>query len=83
MDIVTVVLREFCKAGIIPQMNLTLCRKLSVRDVVATMPNLDPVKRQSVLDSFDQCMQYFFSSRKKPVEEMKSNEREILLCTFI
>ena len=44
-------------------MNLTLCRKLSLRDVVVSMPHLDPVKRMTVLESFDQCMQYFFSSK--------------------
>ena len=44
-------------------MNLTLCRKLSVQDVVVSMSHLDPVKRQAVLESFDQCMQYFFSSK--------------------
>ena len=44
-------------------MNLTLCRKLSVQDVVVSMSHLDPVKKQAVLESFDQCMQYFFSSK--------------------
>jgi hypothetical protein len=59
-----IVLRDFCKAGVIPQMNLTLCRQLSVKQVVSTISGIDDTVRRNCLgETFEARMKYFFNSK--------------------
>ncbi len=56
------VLREFCRAGAMSQMNITLCRHQSQRDVIATSHKVKDSQRAELLENFDSRLQYFFSS---------------------
>jgi hypothetical protein len=56
------VLRAFCRVGALSQMNITLCRHVSQRQVVQTRPGVEEALREEVLGSFKSRLQYFFSS---------------------
>jgi len=56
------VLNEFCQARLVSQINLTLCRHQTVKQVVESLPEIDTIVRSRVLNDFDAHMQYMFSS---------------------
>jgi hypothetical protein len=56
-----VVLRRFCAAGTLCQMNLTMCRGLSLREAVQSTSRIkDEAVREAALHSFDSNVQLFF-----------------------
>lgn len=55
------VLAEFCRAGVISQMNLTLCRKFTIREVLAAMPHIPQEKKDEAFADFDRRLYHFFS----------------------
>jgi hypothetical protein len=55
------VLSKFSEAGALPQVNLTLMRGASVKDVLRTDPRLDETVRATMLAEFDTRRQLFFS----------------------
>jgi hypothetical protein len=55
------VLSKFSEAGALPQVNLTLMRGRSVREVLAASDRLDAAARDRVLAEFAQRRQLFFS----------------------
>jgi len=60
MSNLAAVLREFCRAGAVRQLNLTLCRQRSVRAVAASMQGLCEHKRARVLADPAAHTQLFF-----------------------
>lgn len=63
------VLSEFSKAGILPQMNLTLMRNGSVHDVLSSSDRVEPVVREKVLADFEGQTARFFGTGDGSVPE--------------
>lgn len=57
------VLKAFCKAGIIAQMNLTLCRKYSVKDVIRDRPDINDSTRKVCQEEFLTRRRLFFGTK--------------------
>lgn len=55
-----VVLQEFCSAGILSQLNLTLCRKLSLKQVISTTSLLSDEMRVEAMTEYDNKISMFF-----------------------
>ena len=56
------VLSEFSAAGVLPQMNLTLMRARSVREVLQAAEQVDETTKATLLAEFDARRQLFFSN---------------------
>jgi hypothetical protein len=57
------VLQDFCRQGVIPQMNLTLGRKMHLQEVLQRLPTsiISEELSQTCLSSFDKRVRSFFS----------------------
>jgi len=87
------ILSEFSKAGVLPQMNLTLTRNASLYDVLRAAPIGEKITReaqkQQALATFDTNVQYFFpSSGGKlpkeliPVQIITDEPHDVAVVTF-
>eukprot|EP01038_Epipyxis_sp_PR26KG_P007836 gene7836-10643_t len=81
-----IVLDAFIKAGIICQLNLTLGRLLSLKEVVNTIDGIDDDKREEVLSDFNSRMSYFFNYRNEKNNIIHSiprilNPVEVIIAT--
>ncbi|MBI5504129.1 MAG: hypothetical protein HY899_04985 [Deltaproteobacteria bacterium] len=56
-----IVMSKFAEAGALAQLNLTLMRGRSVREVLASTDRLEAARREALLESFDDRAQLFFS----------------------
>ncbi len=65
------VLSKFSEAGALPQVNLTLMRGASVKDVLGTDQRLDESVRRTVLAEFDTRRQLFFSGDHRLPEALQ------------
>jgi hypothetical protein len=70
------VLLEFCRAGIIPQMNLTLGRKSTVKQVINTMEKITTEQRELAAQNFDRKLSYFFSYRRDSAGDVEGSETD-------
>ncbi len=60
-----VVLEKFCNARIVPQINLTLCRKKSLYDVISDHSLLSQESKTRAIHLFQSHVQYFFTESSK------------------
>ena len=60
------ILRDFCKAGALAQVNLTLCRDTSMREIVSernsALRTANPKEEDTTLESFSSDVELFFTS---------------------
>lgn len=89
------ILSEFSKAGILPQINLTLARNQSVRDVLQTYDlrhapvELTEEQREGLLKTFEDCVQHFFTTpdgsvprQLEPIQIIADNKDQVAVITF-
>lgn len=70
------VLAEFCRAGVLCQMNLTMCRKFTVREVLQAMPHISQEKKDVTFIDFQDKLYHFFSYPGEPNEESAGSEQD-------
>lgn len=84
------VLRKFAQAKILPQLNLSLMRKRSLKDIITTSEMLSPEQRSYGLSNFPNKVQNFFHSTSdgsipsalKPVSVISDSGDNIAIVTF-
>lgn len=81
------VLSKFAEAGALAQLNLTLMRGRSVREVLAATDRLEAARREFLLESFDERAQLFFSGDHRVPRTLRpvyviGNDGEAVVVTF-
>jgi hypothetical protein len=84
------ILRDFSKAGILTQMNLTLGMNHTLREVVESLPSflISEEKREKTLEAFHERIHCFFSFRKNEEENeqeegVEGQEEEVVVSSPI
>ena len=80
-------LRLFCQAGVLPQINLTLCRKQSLYDIIASHKALSAETIESALKHFNERNKMFFTnvvlpSTLIPVSLITDRDEDVAVVTF-
>jgi hypothetical protein len=83
------VLRDFVRAGVVGQINLSLMKGQSLRDVIESRLLPEPVK-SSILTNFDASLQTFFTnstgmlpSHLQPMQIVEDAHNEIAVVSFV
>lgn len=82
-----IVLSKFAEAGALAQLNLTLMRGRSVREVLAATDRLETARREALLESFDERAQLFFPGDRRLPRTLRpvyviGNDGEAVVVTF-
>lgn len=72
------VLAEFCRAGLLCQMNLTLCRKYTVREVLQAMPHIPQEKKDVAFANYDERLFHFFSYLKQDDNDREASSSKVI-----
>ncbi len=82
------VLSEFSKVGALAQMNLTLARQTTVKEIITTHSAIIEDKRKNILSTFQSRISYFFPTTKyipsslRPVYVIQDSLDEVAVVTF-
>ena len=81
-------MKDFCNAGALSQINITLCRGPSVKAIIEHhSPQLSDSFRMEALEEFNQRIEYFFNDASippqlRPMCILTDEKKEVAIVSF-